>query len=109
MLGKISNKLAQAIAHLEALKEEVDYEMSNQSSDQPDLINDILFSVAGKHGVAVEEILSDSKAFHICRARDEVAYKLKATGRSYASIGTLLGNRDHTTIMSSVRRHEQRM
>jgi len=111
MLGDIVSRLSQTIAHLEGIKSEVEAAMQKtiKANRQSEMVSYLLKTVAEKHGVSVEEIISNSRDFHICRARDEAAYKLKNSGRSNASVGKILGDRDHSTIIAAVRRHEMRL
>lgn len=76
----------------------------------------ILDEVAARHGVKASEIRGYSRGQRIARPRHEFvwiarSYKL-ANGRhrfSTTQIGRFLGNRDHTTVISSFRRHEKLM
>lgn len=68
----------------------------------------ILKDVCKKHKVLEYEVLSHHRYQYLMPARDEVAYTLRQMGWSFPRIGRLIGNRHHTTIMESVRRHERR-
>lgn len=66
----------------------------------------ILSDVADRHGVYPSKIKSKSRKALPVRARDHAAYRLRAElGLSYPKIGQLLGGRNHSTIMTAIKRH----
>jgi len=66
----------------------------------------IIQEVAAKHNLRMEHFLSDRRFRHLCDARQEAYYRLIAeTGLSYPQVGRLMGGRDHTTILSGLRKH----
>lgn len=70
----------------------------------------IIQSIAMKHGVTVENIKSNSRIHKHVLARQEAAYELRINRNfSLTKIGQMLGNRDHTTILYSIRKHKQRL
>lgn len=60
-------------------------------------------SVARRHGVTVEAILSPERTPLVASARADLCVCLHASGVPYAEIGRLVG-RDHTTAMYLVRK-----
>lgn len=69
----------------------------------------VIASVCRKHGISKEALLGPLRAKHICAARHEAAFRLIVeVGMSYPAAGRRLGNRDHTTILHSVRTHAAR-
>jgi chromosomal replication initiation ATPase DnaA len=60
-------------------------------------------SCALRHGVTVETLLSRGKAAEVVSARHDLASCLWGSGLPYTTVGRLIG-RDHTTVMSSVRK-----
>lgn len=58
-------------------------------------------------GLAVDDILGDSRLAKLVRARAAIAWVAKlALGRSLGQIGLLLGNRHHTTVINLLRKAE---
>jgi len=73
-------------------------------------IRDIQEAVAEFYSVRVDDILSARRTLAIVRPRQIAAYLSKTlTGKSLPEIGRRFGDRDHTTILSSVRRIEALM
>lgn len=71
--------------------------------DSPD---GILFSVAARFGVTLAELHSADRHKRIARARHVAMWLMRQGGMSYPEIGRAIGNRDHTTVMSAVRKVE---
>lgn len=75
------------------------------------LLGQMILHAATHHfGVSVVDLTGRSRARHVSEARQAVAYALR---RSYPmlslqSIGTLLGGRDHTTIIYALAAAERR-
>jgi len=70
----------------------------------------IIAEVAEKHGFTREDMESPCRRKPIALARQEAMWELrKRTSLSLPHIGMFLGNRDHTTVMHGIRRHEQRI
>lgn len=57
--------------------------------------------VAREHGVAIADILSDSRIRRVTRARQEVMRRAVEAGFSLGRVGRFLG-RDHTTVLHGV-------
>ncbi len=71
-------------------------------------VNDILHVVAEDFMVPVIDIVSSRRNASIVRPRQVVAYLARHMTRlSLPQIGARLGNRDHTTIMSAIRKIER--
>lgn len=75
-------------------------------SEEPIHPRYIVKDVAKRHNIEISQILGDSRAWFIVRARHE-AYWLcsKFSQRSYSAIARFF-RRDHSTIIAGVRRHE---
>lgn len=72
-------------------------------------INATIKVVALRHGVSLEEIMSDTTKHKIARARHEAMYILKTKFRlSYPRIGAIM-RRDHSTVIHGVRAHAARI
>jgi len=68
--------------------------------------NAILHRVARKHDVTVSDIRGSSRRPHLVRARQEAAYEIRTQRKlSLPQIATLLGGRDHTTVLYGIKRH----
>lgn len=66
--------------------------------------------VADKHGVRVADILSPRRDAPTVRARHEAMWRCRnETTYSLPQIGKFLGNRDHTTVLHGIRKHQERM
>lgn len=67
----------------------------------------IIASVSRKHGFSVADMKSPRRERGLVRARNEAAWELKRqTTLSLPQIGKKLGNRDHTTIIYAISRHQ---
>lgn len=71
----------------------------------------IVDEVAADHGFTSAILLGGCRLGPICRARHELAWRLRnmeygGGHPSLPQIGRWMNNRDHTTILYSVRRHE---
>lgn len=70
----------------------------------------IVDQVAEKHGVTAIDIRSARRDWKTCDARNEVFYRMRhETTLSIPKIGRLIGQRDHTTVLSGIHRHEARI
>ena len=73
-------------------------------------IRTITAAVADIRGVALDDILSDRRSQRVVRPRHEAMYFAKAlTPASLPAIGRRMGGRDHTTVLSGIRRVEDRI
>ncbi|UJW87909.1 helix-turn-helix domain-containing protein [Devosia sp. SL43] len=71
---------------------------------------EIIDQVCVKHDITRGELLSSRRARPIVAARHEAMYRMsKETSMSLPAIGRRLGDKDHTTVLSGIRRHEERM
>lgn len=69
-------------------------------------IAEIKRTVADVFGVPISEISSKRRARKLCRPRFAVCLIARDAGYSGPQIGRALGGRDHTTIISAIRRAE---
>ena len=70
----------------------------------------IMREVSEKHKIPVDHIKGDSRRKHIINARHEFCYRLKnELGFSLKQIGRMIGNRDHTTVLNAIRKHEKNL
>lgn len=69
---------------------------------------DELNLVCHKHGVTLDMLKGKRRTKPIALARHEAMYRLRQLGMSYPRIGTILGGRDHSTVIHGVRTHAQR-
>lgn len=73
-------------------------------------IHRIMYEVCKKHNCTVYEAKSPQRYREIVACRQEICYRLKTeTPISLPHIGRIMGGRDHTTILHSVRKHKQRL
>lgn len=65
--------------------------------------------VAAKHAVTLIDLVSDRRDQRIVRARHEAFYRCRhETTMSLPQIGKRFGNRDHTTVLHGIKKHEER-
>lgn len=73
-------------------------------------MKEIIKEVADKHGYRVTEITSARRERGLCVARHEAMWRCKMeTQNSLPQIARAIGNRDHTTVLHGIRRHEERL
>lgn len=69
----------------------------------------IISEVARETGLTVAMLLGDRRSRPIVAARHLAYWRVaRETGASLAAIGRAFGDRDHTTIIAGIRKHEQR-
>lgn len=68
----------------------------------------IIQEVADRHGISMDEMMSDDRRAHVVTARDAaiLAVRQDDPRRSSTRIGQDFGGKDHTTIIMSLRRSE---
>lgn len=67
---------------------------------------EVLRQVCSKHRVSKDALVGPLRHKQVLAARHEAAFRIVVeVGLSYPQTGRLLGGRDHTTILNSVRRH----
>lgn len=67
-------------------------------------------AVAAKYGLTLDDFKGPSRARCIAHPRQEAMAEIYKLGRySMPQIGTLLGGRDHTTVLHGVRAHAARL
>jgi hypothetical protein len=66
---------------------------------------EILRNTAAKHNLSIEVLLGHRRSVHIVRARHEAIYLIsEETALSLPQIGSIMGDRDHTTILHAIRK-----
>jgi chromosomal replication initiation ATPase DnaA len=74
------------------------------------LIAEIIAEVAKETGLTVALLVGDRRSRPIAAARHYAFWRAaRETGASLAAIGRMFGERDHTTILHGIRRHEERI
>lgn len=67
---------------------------------------EVMRQVCSKHRISKDALVGPLRRKNILAARHEAAFRMIVeVGMSYPQAGRLLGGRDHTTILNSVRRH----
>ncbi len=75
-----------------------------------DIARRIVREVSLKHGVSKEAMESETRATPAVKARQEAFYRLRhETSWAFARIGRFLGDRDHTTVMHAIKRHQRKL
>jgi len=70
----------------------------------------IVDQVAAKHNTTVNDIRSARRGHEIVVARHECFYRLRhETTMSLPQIGRMMGNKDHTTVLHGIHKHEGRI
>lgn len=69
---------------------------------------DVAGRIAERRGVLLEEALGPTHEHEASAARHEFWFVLRENKFSYPRIGKLVG-RDHTTVMSGIRKHLRRL
>ena len=82
-------------------------ERRRQRAKQRILVADIAKLVCRKYGVTRSQIERDDRRFFLVQPRFEIYYLArKFAHSSYPEIGRILGGRDHTSVLSGVRRYQ---
>lgn len=70
----------------------------------------VLSEVSRETGISAVDIMSQRRSPRVVQARHKVMWRLRhETEWSTPRIGKFLGDRDHTTILSGIRRHQARL
>lgn len=71
----------------------------------------IMYVVAVKHGVRLEDLRSPARIKRFVLARHEAMWEIRRQrpALSLPHIGRLFGGRDHTTILHGIRAHQNRL
>ena len=91
------------------------YRLAYDSNPPPSVkkritIRQIISEVSEKRGVSRDAIISARRNVNLVLARWEVMWRAREeTALSLPQIGRALGDRDHTTILYGVRRHQERI
>lgn len=71
---------------------------------------DMVSETARKYGLTARQIIGSDQSNHVSMARQECFYRLsKELGYSTPRIGSLIGNRDHATVLHGIKRHQNRI
>lgn len=80
-----------------------------QIRTRPAAIAEIIAEVAKETGLTVAMLVGDRRSRPIVAARHLAYWRVaRETGASLAAIGRAFGDRDHTTIIHGIRKHELR-
>ena len=73
--------------------------------------NQVLAEVAARHKLTVAQLVGPSRQYHYAHPRMEAYFEIyvQCPHMSLPAIGRLIGGRDHTSILSGLRRHCQRI
>ena len=73
-------------------------------------LRDIALQVCAAHKVAYKDFMSRRRSRPYAWARQEAMWRAaNETAATFNEIGKAYGNRDHTTVIHGIRRHEERM
>lgn len=80
------------------------------AQSRPLMWRDIVRQVAFRHNVTIPQIMGKTRKTDVVIARHEMFYRMhEETRMSFVLIGRKCGGFDHTTVISGVRRHKERM
>ena len=83
--------------------------LTPEQQSQAETINLIIQEMAAQHNISTEYLLGHHRRAGIVWARFEVMARARQeTGASYELIGHVMGGRNHSTIMSGIKRYENR-
>lgn len=68
----------------------------------------VVRAVALECGLDVDDLIGPSRAAEIVRARQKAMWLCHRAGKKKTTIGRFF-NRDHTTVLHGIRRHEERL
>jgi chromosomal replication initiator protein len=72
-------------------------------------VHEIIAEVCAEYKVSRLDMISDRRSRSIAWPRQEAMYRTyKETPLSLPAIGTVFGNRDHTTVLHAIRQVEKR-
>lgn len=78
--------------------------------NEPRTMRDVAEAVARRHGMHLRDLTGPCRSAACVKARHEAFYEIRRQlDRSLPQIGRFFGNRDHSTVLHGIRRHEQRM
>lgn len=82
-----------------------------EGSPSPDLTwRDMVSETARKYGLTARQIIGSDQSNNVSMARQECFYRLsKELGYSTPKIGSLIGDRDHATVLHGIKRHQSRI
>jgi hypothetical protein len=70
----------------------------------------IMYEVALKHGITIQDIKDHSHKKKFVEARQEAAYLMQSQLKlSLPMIGRVIGKRDHTTILHAIRQYKAKI
>ena len=83
------------------------FQIVDEHANQP-FVTEIVLAVANHYGFSRMDICSMCRTAKVVRAR-QIAYYLskKLTGKSLPEIGRRIGDRDHTSVLSGIRKIER--
>ena len=71
-------------------------------------LEQIIFECCAKYGVSVAEVKSERRTAQLVIARMEYYFRARReTVQSYLGIGRTMNNKDHTTVISGIKRYER--
>ena len=70
---------------------------------------EIASEVCDRHRLSITELVSKSRERRIAWPRQEAMYMMRLQGFTLNQIGRYLGGRDHSTVLTGVKRHLERL
>jgi len=105
--AKAKAALAVLEAQRDAILKKIEQARAQHGLAETPTPKEILKATADEYGLSVSEIIGESRMEKLVAARHTAIGRIKKTsGWSLARIGRFMGNRDHTTILFSVRKYE---
>lgn len=120
-IARRQQERGQPIAAIDAVREEIALVVAPVASNVVRLViprtpaQQIIVDIAHKHGLTYADLVGHRRWRHMVPARDEAMAAVKALkvdgdkwSYSLPVIGRLFGGRDHTTVLTALRRHAKR-
>lgn len=84
---------------------------SRKVQTQGQAIRELIGQVAAEHGLTAADLVGRDRTRRVSYARQELYWRMKREfpRLSLPQIGKLVGNRDHTTVLDGLAKHEARM
>lgn len=113
LLGIVNSIMAYSVVYDCDINQELAERVVARSvniNKKPLTIEDILGKVCQHYKMGNREVLSKSRKQNVVQVRQVAMYlSQKHTGQSYARIGTVIGKRDHSTVLHSCSQVEKRI
>jgi chromosomal replication initiator protein len=106
-IGRLTGQIYRLKETLAEKQLEIDFLRGETVNKRVTRAQEILSETIREHDVSIADVMGQSRSRHIAKVRHHVMWRLKKElGMSLDQIGRLL-NRDHTTVLYAIRRHDK--